>query len=306
MKNRRPRYGEEAVQGFSAQGISGWPAEALWPLLEGQVALYTGGDSSSVPLEMAAELMESVLFCIGEGERDAGSAGTAFRSGQRSLWKKTEDTRAFYLRLKAATPSTGSRLMAGTLDAIGDFFTWYDLRFFAHDIPCMIDYPLLVPVPETEKGIHYIAEYLCRLGCENRFCAVFEIKEVRQMLERERPGYRELPLNVCEVVFARGLGGVLSGNDPAGGVLPTVVPSRLVAQLKGLESPDIEKHLQKGAARLCNRLHLWDSGLRSYLAEYAATLAPRLRGLDTAGIARLFAAGPAEEGRNQASSSSSR
>lgn len=281
------KTGENALRDTSA----GWTMEQLWPLLERQAALYTGGESSSLPLETAADLMESIALSLDASSGSFSTAEEALRAGQRALWQKTEAAKTFYLRLKAALFPVGSEIMRGTVEEIGSFFTGYDLRFFAQNIPCMIDYPLLVPVPDEEKGIHFIAEYLRRLEWENRLCRCFAGGEVRALLAAERPGYQTLPLNVCEVVFARVLGGVLSGGEAVGGSLPGVDVPALVVCLAALNEVALGQMLQKGTASLCNRLCLWGSGLRGYFMAYAATLAARVKSADEKGIARLFAAG---------------
>lgn len=291
MRNKEQYLGKAGEGALFNPGGAGWGMEALWPLLERQVALYTGGESSSVPLETAAALMESVVLCLGAAGGGHPSLAAALRAGQRALWQKTEETRTLYLRLRAALRPSGSQILRGTVEEIGNFFIWYDIRFFAQSIPCMIDYPLLRPVSEEEKGVHFITEYLCRMDWENRFCRCFKEGEVRALLERERPDYQTLPLNICEVVFARALGGVLSDKDPVGGALPGVDPDALAARIVALDGEALAQALQRGTARLCNRLRLWGTGLRGYFGAYAATLAVRVQSAGENGVARLFAAG---------------
>lgn len=51
---------------------------------------------------------------------------------------------------------------------MAQFFKRYDLWFFAHDIPCAIDYILDAPISEDLQGIDYIIAYLKALIAEGR------------------------------------------------------------------------------------------------------------------------------------------
>lgn len=289
-----PAAREKSLAGFP-------PPEALlaglWPLLERQALLYTGGDSSSLPLETAARLFESLLFCL-EVAREAGCPGedpaTLLRAGQRALTREAEAGRALLRRVAATAPS-GSASLDATLAGIGHFFRWYDIRFFAHEIPADIDYPLCLPVEEGLRGIRYIGEYLGRLGWENRLLGCFAPDERNRLLDGCRPGWRETLHNLCAPVFASVLGSALVGGALAEGdaLSLTAAPGRREALEKLFAGRDPEaarELLARGAARACNGLRLWDPGLRGYFADYARTLAPLACAADGEGRANLFPA----------------
>ena len=106
----------------------------LLSLLAWQARLFTAGDSTSLPEETARSLLESVEY------------------GKR-LW----------LAACERLPPVENRSMQDTLRGIGTFFRRYDVRFFAHEIPCDIDYQLAIPVEPEQKGVDYVNRYLERL-----------------------------------------------------------------------------------------------------------------------------------------------
>lgn len=273
-KKRMPMMNE--MQPFSPGGAEvqaspdapSW-LPGLWPLLERQALLYTGGDSTSLPYEMIQRLLESVLFCI-KTATAAGEAGddpaALLLAGQRLLWKEVERGKALHRALCRGGAQPRSEILKETLDGIGHFFKWYDLRFFAHENPAMIDYPLCVPVDEGLLGIEFIVDYLQRMTWESRFQRCFPPKQVEALLNAHRPGWKELPYNLCEPLFGAALGKALrQGGTPHTAAL-----------------------LHREAAKICNGLRLWDTGLRGYFATYAKTLQPILASADEEGLSKLF------------------
>ena len=75
----------------------------------------------------------------------------------------------------------------GTVGELGKFFARYNTYYFAHEIPCMIDYPLALPVDENLLGIEYIQEYLRRFVLETAFCRLFNAGAVRRLVKRVCP-----------------------------------------------------------------------------------------------------------------------
>jgi len=62
----------------------------------------------------------------------------------------------------------------------------------AHQVPCIFDYPLRHPVPETLLGVDYINEHLGRLLVEFDFLGRFESRTCMGVLERSGPDHVDL------------------------------------------------------------------------------------------------------------------
>ena len=180
----------------------------LWPLLARQIQLYTSGESSSVPVELAQELLDSVCFCLGLSLDAPGERGRALleldpeeelRRGIQAVREKTEAGKVLWRRVCDNLPAVRSLYLLETLKSIGTFWKRYDCRFFAHRIPCDITYPLAVPVPETLLGVDYVNAYLEQLERENRFLVSIPTELLKELLDRSGFDYRTLPINLCEL-----------------------------------------------------------------------------------------------------------
>lgn len=270
--------------------------EELYRLLERQVRFYTMGDAESVPLETAQALLCSIRFCIETHLLVSGKAIREhpllplFEGGQRDVWRLTEEGKALLRKAAKSDPGYGNLAYRDTLEALEGFFRAYDLRFFAHDIPCPIDYPLCLPLPEMLAGIRYIGGYLDRLILENRFCGCFSRSDALRLFAARIPLYRALVINLFEPVFACALGLSLRNRDAA----PLFLDAGDCAQIYRLFRPWKAERaaglLRQAVNRLCIRFRLWDTDMRDYLMRAADNLIPLLRNTSETGYRNLFLA----------------
>ena len=130
--------------------------EALWGLLKQQARLYAP-DSTSLPAETAAALAESILLTLGADRNPAvllsADLHAAFRQGQRRLSQKLTLSQHLLQAALASRPQAENRSLSDTLNSLKSFSKRWDLRFFAQEIPCDIDYQLSQPVSETLRGV---------------------------------------------------------------------------------------------------------------------------------------------------------
>lgn len=270
-------------------GLTARQAE-LYPLLERQVRLYTMGDSSSLPAETARSLLRSIVFTIQAGGDDDQTPAALFAAGQRALWQRCEEGKALLAAARRTDPGFGSIAHRDTLDAIADFFRVYDLRFFAHEIPCMIDYPLCLPAPESLEGIAFIGEYLRRLLLEDRFCGLFPLPAALRVLRRFQQEYRELVLNLFEPVFCCALGLATQSRGAAALTMSVADARALHRRFHPWDGEAARAELRRAVGRLCIELRLWDTAMRAYLFEAAGTLLPILERATQEGYCNLFSA----------------
>lgn len=180
-------------------------------LLERRTAIYTMGDSTSVPKYVAADLLRSICFVLGidpdrpEIPRRLLTVDLEEEYNHRlaDIERRLTAAEQLWRDVCAIMPLIDNIALRDTLKNLGDFFMWYDYRSMAHEIPVMIDYPLCHPVPEELLGIDYIEEYLRRLMIEAEFLAKFEVEEIERVLRASWPDYIEGLINVYEVVRGR-------------------------------------------------------------------------------------------------------
>ncbi|WMJ84861.1 DUF6179 domain-containing protein [Oscillospiraceae bacterium LTW-04] len=151
---------------------------ALLKLLAMRTERYTMGESSSVTVEMAQTLLESIRYTLALGCEAQGfnlaalPADTSLPAllliGQAEAERRVKMGQKLFKHAKSLLSDIDDPALQETLSGIGQFFKRYDLWFFAHDIPCAIDYILDTPISEDLQGIDYVNTYLRALMVEGR------------------------------------------------------------------------------------------------------------------------------------------
>ena len=253
-------------------------------LLERRTAIYTMGDSSSVPKHVAVDLLRSVCFVLGiDPERQevperllSVDLEEEFRRRLADIERKVELAAELWREVVATMPAIPSVSLQDTLAEIGNFPRSYDFRSMAHEIPCSFDYPLCHPVPESLVGVDYIVEYLRRVLIEADFLRRFDRDACIRVLERTSSDYAELLVNLYEPVATNAIGRALIGEDPRS--LRIADEERAeIARRPGLMSAAARKRLLREAAdAVCDAVGLGDEA-REYLRALAAELLPRVQ-----------------------------
>ncbi len=253
-------------------------------LLERRTAIYTMGDSTSVPLHAAVDILHSICFVVGI---DPGSLEVPdrlltvnledeFRRRLAQIERKVAQSGELWKAAVATMPPISSIALRDTLAAVGDFPKAYDFRSMAHEIPVMFDYPLCHPVPETLLGVEYINEYLRCLLVEFDFLRRFEPEACVRVLERSSPDYVELLVNLYEPVATNAIGRALIGRDPMSLSIPEGERRDLARLLGTASARERARMLDAAALATCDALGVEDAGAREYIRALAAELPPRI------------------------------
>lgn len=196
--------------------------QKLFNLLAHQVRQYTGGESTSLPVETAQALFQSVCFSLGlDPEQPAlwrrelleDDLAERWRAGQARIRDQLTKGKELWRIVCASLPPADNRAMRDTLRSIGGFWRRYDPRFFAQEIPCDIDYQLALPVPSKQQGVDYVVTYLERLAVENRFLQRYSPEVLCPVWEAYCPNYRQEVGNLFEPVGINALGKILLGQS---------------------------------------------------------------------------------------------
>ena len=223
------------------------------------------GDSTSVPVETAQELLTSLCFTLSEYLKESGESqkllvtgelDKLFELGIKAIESKIETGRRLFKAACLGAPGIENISLRDTLRGIGDFFRRYDCRFFAHRIPCGIDYQLCHPVSESVQGIEYINEYLRRLIIENSILNRFDGRLTIRLLKGYCPDYIGLLINLCEPVITNAVGLTLIGKDPLPLDIADADRSPLAALFEPLTETKARAVLAEAARRLCRRLEI--------------------------------------------------
>ena len=253
-------------------------------LLGRRTALYTMGDSSSVPKHVAIELMRSVCYVLGFDAEEgviperllSADLEAEFARGLAELERKVKLTDELWHEVDLKTPHIDNQGLRDTLVELRGFTSGYDYRFMAHDCACSFDYQICHAVPSELLGVDYINEYLRRLLIESEFLGRFELDAVVRVLDASCPDYRGLLINLYEPVAANAIGRVLAGEEPraldVGERERAAIATRLGALGRGARA----RAPREAAEGVCDALGIRDEAARKYLAEYAEELLPRI------------------------------
>lgn len=258
----------------------------LWGLLAKQASLYTLGESSSVSECDAHRLLAAACYVLGvdPDDPDPASMHRVSVEGASAVFERNlQRIEADVVRIESLwkdvclnMPLLESVALKDTLESLRDFRARYEPRFFAHETPADIDYPLCLPVGEELRGVDYVAVYLERLLVECRFLQSFDLSRCRALLRSVHPEYGELILNLFEPVAANALGCALAGCDVRSLQLDDGARARLGDELGGVGPTRLDRRLQQAAELVCAQLGQDDAALRAYLGAFAQSLRPRM------------------------------
>lgn len=195
----------------------------LMMILVDKYKKYTVNDHSSITVQKAQQLMNSILYCINgylksldKGLISASEHYNAFVLYERGLeFEKTNLSNAqkLLINMKNNILKIDNIYYQDTLlRGIDLFFRNYDILYAAHETPGSIDYPLALPIYDLE-GVEYILEYLKRLYIENNFCACFTSDNIEYLLRKFNDDYKDIPFNIFEVVVRNAIGLEILGID---------------------------------------------------------------------------------------------
>lgn len=267
---------EEEEQGVQAK---------LFALLARRTELYTMGESSSVRIETAQELLQSVIFCLNLYLKQSGNKRKLlakadleelFKLGQSAIEEQLELGKKLYKIACQSAPEIENTSYKDTLRNIGGFFKHYDYRFFAHLIPCEIDYQLCNPVQESLQGVEYINQYLGRIIIENDLVGRFETKKVESLLSSSVSDYKGLLINIYAPVAANAVGLALLREEVRPLCVTEADGKRLVKLFEPLSVTPAKKVLNEAADRVCAELKINDASSVRYLRKTAEELFPRI------------------------------
>ena len=269
------------LSGEDAQSL----ALRLVDLLAWQTRKYTKGESTSVTVETAQELLSSLRYTLAIVTEETGmpykqllteELPLLIRQGQAMLQDRLEQTQRLYAAVCQTALDIRNGYYADTLRGIGEYFKRYDLYFFAHLKPPCIDYPLLLAADESLQGLDFTEQYLKRVLTENLFLRRFDGSAVRELLSAVDGDIEEAYLNLSEQPLINAIGLALLGRDTRRLRAGDTEREEITARLQD-KTREQRRRLLRGAVRdLCGSLRITDEWSRGYLTMFADSLLPRL------------------------------
>ena len=256
----------------------------LWTLLKMQATQYNSIDSTSMPIEKAQDILESMLYTIGvviengatKDEILHGNLSLFIDRGQSILKKKQKSVKVEWKLMCQELPRIRNVYYLSTLKNLGVFFDHYEIYYEAHHIPCSIDYWPLCPVPERIKGISFIEEYVHHLQIENDFLNCFDRKDIIRLYKKYVPDYTESLFNLCEPVLTNAIGLGMLGQHVQQLNISPAHRNALYQKLLDRSVDEIQIMLEHAILFVCREIGLEEKAETDYLTHAAAGLSVRV------------------------------
>ena len=252
-----------------------------------KVESFNAGNSSSIRLEKAQDIMASNMFTIGlwlKTYQNPDDAITVIQNEQiAELYQKGRKRIA---SLVAATNATHSKILqqlvetknvfyrATIVDGIKGFFMLYYPDFGAHEIHITADYPTHNTMPKL-AGIEFIHAYLNALYYENQFCLNFSSGDIHHLLSGYEEDYQELLINIYEPVLTTAIGCVLAGTDTHLLDMSENGATYLYGLFAGKSKTEILATIQNAAHKL-KRIFNFSHGLEMYIQGSLSLIADKI------------------------------
>lgn len=263
-----------------------------------RVVSYTMYHSSSLPVQTAQELYLSVCFLVNMYiKKSSISPSSLLNMNANTLlenaWKEIEAQlvlcRQMFVQIKSTSPHIENLSYKDTINEIDNFFKFYDYKFFAHQIPCSIDYQLAHAVDNKLLGIEYICEYLNKLKIENTFLNNFNNSAIQALLHSASPEYKHLLINIFEPAAINAIALALLNADVFKLNVTHTDRELLLFYFKKWTKQETETNLIKSAQKLCILLNIEDISFKTYLKKTACNLCPRIQAvLQTNSLDNIF------------------
>lgn len=277
----------------------------LWELLGKVTERYTMGDSSSVPIEIAEELLKSICFLLKKEMKKSQVKIELLESEDlQEIWKNSWKTIEEDIREGKALLEEVIKTSVGienisyndTVMKIGKGLKSYDFRFLAHEIPCSIDYQLSNPVSEELQGIDFINEYLKRLLFENNFCNNFDKEKIIKVLKSYCEDYEGLLINIFEPVLTNVIGLHILEANIFDLEITNYEREILLDIFKEMTIEEIQKKLIECCNNVCKDLKINKGYEIEYIRATALNLLPRIEeGIKNNNLENIFLSFKIEE-----------
>lgn len=243
----------------------------LYQLMGTQVQSYHKhrhmGANSSVPVELAQDLLASIEYTIGlaSGMSVHSDIRKALILGQEILETRLDKAKEMLALVDAAAPKWQTECRWEALRCLRHYLDHYDHLHLAHKGPEALFCPILIAPPEGIQGIDLCLFYLGILWIEDQIMAGVPEEALEAFWDR-------LPaatLDPCERLLINGIGKALlgAGLDPL-----TFTPEEYPRLLAAL-STATEEQLDAAAARLCQWLGLQNEDACMYVRAVIPVLA---------------------------------
>lgn len=230
------------------------------------------GNNSSVPAELAQELMESIVYTIDlvGGVCSHRNIEEALLLGQEILKSRLNKAKSMLELVKGTAPQWQTECRCEALRYLQHYLEEYDYLHLAHKGPEDLFYPILISPPEGIKGIDSCIFYSNILWIENQIMGSVPEETQERLWDRLPVG----TLNQCEQLLINGVGKILIEESIDQLTFEPDSRETLIHYL--LETT--EEKLYRCTKILCSQLNLSDEYGKKYIEAIIPQLISRTAG----------------------------
>ncbi|SFC47956.1 DUF6179 domain-containing protein [Clostridium uliginosum] len=246
-------------------------------VLRTQLKYYTKDESSSVMVELAENILQSIDYTIGiylkslenidmiiEGLKTR-SLFDMFKDGHDLIKKKILDSKKLLEGIQENKLNVNNYSYNDTIDyGILLFFKEYDDFFSAHETPGSIDYQLCID-NMNYTGVEYIYNYLEILTIENKFCQNFYATEIKELLNGYDKENEVLLINIFELVLINSLGSMICGKSSTNLNINSIDRQQIKNNLRKLSLEELQGELLNYSKICCEILEVKNKTLVDYI-----------------------------------------
>ena len=270
-------------------------------LLAKQTERYTGGESSSVKVETAQSILQSIFYTIGIylksfPDTDMSiavlkqkSLSELYQHGKKLIEIQLDDAKQLLNAIQNDSIVTDNCAYNDTIqNGIPIFFSAYTVDYAAHDTPASIDYPLSNDKMEL-VGIEYIYNYLQILFSENQFCENFTAHDIHCLLRGYNDHYQDLLISIFGLVLTNVVGSVLANKNTLQLNIEPLDRHYLQQKLANMSKDRLNTMLQDASIQICKEFNISDRLLQKHIAATVVDLSARLKSaLENDRLASIF------------------
>lgn len=270
---------EEAYknQMISENDIMNLQMQAL-QLLDERIYKYNGSNSSSIKKETAGEISDSNNYTISiylktfrnpdEAIKEIKEKGLkiAYQEGRKKIDRMLNIIRLMYIKVKQNKLNIENDTYNDTIiGGIQGFLKIYDPDFKAQDMKITADYPLYNNLIGKLDGVEFIKEYLSSICLENLFCKKFSEQKIKYLLYSYSHDYKELIINIFEIVLLEAIGCKLAERDIQDLSISTDELNKIYVILKDKEKVGIKQKINRVYQEICKELLSDNEQLQNYI-----------------------------------------
>jgi hypothetical protein len=264
----------------------------IMDILKDLIMRYTKGESTSVTVDVAENILNSLFYSIDAGLQSlndteaalnvikSGNVRQAYDQGLVLVSACVKKSKALYLKLRKSRLKVGLEAYDLTIDeGLALFFDKYGAVFDAHHTMASIDYPLLFD-DMSLKGVFYIKGYLETLSLEERFCKLFPDEEIKKVLAAYgriyKIDYTKTLTNIFELVLNAAFFAALSEEDPITLVMSEDKYRILDGKLDEISSFELDVLIDEGIKKVIDDFEIKEKKLAGYILKYKDIFKTRL------------------------------